>query len=191
MLLHAHALQNFLNDSCQLPVQWIKANQSCVGQTRELNGSALLEYIAKLDFVNNITGNRIVFDSQGNVEGSYEILNYQALGSVEGREYDFVRVGTWDGFITNDSSLQALTLNNSQTLQFGINDDKSIRFVPQPSQCGRCEVGQHRRVVQSSCCGFCEPCLGQMYSTDPMSSNCTLCPAEMWGNNPLVGSDFV
>ena len=185
----AHALQNFLNDNCQLPVQWVRTNQSCVGQTRDLNGSALLEYIAKLDFVNNITGNRIVFDSEGNVEGRYEILNYQRSGPVERREYDFVRVGTWDGSVTNDSSLQALTLNSSQTFQFGINDDKSIRFVPQPSQCGRCEVGQRRRVVQSSCCGLCESCLGQIYSTDPMSPNCTKCPAEMWGNNPLVGSD--
>ena len=52
-----------------------------VGQTRELNGSVLLEYISKLDFVNNITGNRIMFDSQGNVEGRYEILNYQASGA--------------------------------------------------------------------------------------------------------------
>ena len=165
----AHALQNFLNDNCQLPIQWVRTNQSCVGQTRELNGSALLEYIAKLDIVNNITGNRIMFDSQGNVEGRYVILNYQASEPVGKKEYAFVRAGTWDGSVTNDSSLQALTLNDSQTLQFGINNDKSIRFVPQPSQCGRCEVGQHRRVVQSSCCGLCEPCLGQMYSTDPMS----------------------
>ena len=186
----AHALQNFLNDNYQMPIQWVRTNQSCVGQTRELNGSALLEYIAKLDIVNNITGNRIVFDSEGNVEGRYVILNYQASEPVGKKEYAFVRAGTWDGSVTNDSSLQALTLNDSQTLQFGINNDKSIRFVPQPSQCGRCEVGQHRRVVQSSCCGFCEPCLGQMYSTDPMSPNCTMCPAEMWGNNPLVGSDF-
>ena len=185
----AHALQNFLNDNCQLPIQWVRTNQSCVGQTRELNGSALLEYIAKLDIVNNITGNKIMFDSEGNVEGRYEILNYQASGPVGEREYAFVRAGTWDGSVTNDSSLQTLAIDSSQTLQFGINDDKSIRFVPQPSQCGRCEVGQHRRVVQSSCCGLCEPCLGQMYSTDPMSLNCTMCPAEMWGNNPLVGSD--
>ena len=186
----AHALQNFLDDNCQLPIQWVRTNQSCVGQTRELNGSALLEYIAKLDIVNNITGNRIVFDSQGNVEGRYVILNYQASEPVGKKEYAFVRAGTWDGSVTNDSSLQALTLNDSQILQFGINDDKSIRFVPQPSQCGRCEVGQRRRVVQSSCCGLCEPCLGQMYSNDPMSPDCTMCPAEMWGNNPLVGSDF-
>ena len=185
----AHALQNFLNDNCQLPVHWIRTNHSCIGQTRELSGSALLEYIAKLDFVNNITGNRIAFSSQGNVEGRYEILNYQASGPVEEREYAFVRAGIWDSS-NNGSGLQALTLNNSQTLQFGINDDKSIRFVPQPSQCGRCEVGQHRRVVQSSCCGLCESCIGQTYSTDPMSLNCTMCPAEMWGNNPLNGSDF-
>ena len=187
---YAHALQNYLNDSCQLPVQWIRTNQSCVGQTRELSGSALLEYIAKLDFINNITGNRIVFDSQGNVEGRYEILNYQASGPVGSRDYRFINAGTWDSSVTNDSSLQALTLNDPQLLQFGINDDKSIRSFPQPSQCGRCEVGQHRKVVQSSCCGFCEPCLGQMYSTDPMSPNCTNCSNEMWGNNPLVGSHF-
>ena len=185
----AHALQKFLNNSCQLPIQWIRTNQSCVGQTRELTGSALLEYIAKLDFVNNITGNRIVFDSEGNVEGRYEILNYQASGPVEKREYNFVRAGIWDSSVINDSNLQALALHNSQTLQFGIHDNKSIRFVPQTSQCGRCKVGQYRRMVQSSCCGLCEPCLGQAYSTDPMGLNCTVCPGETWGNNPLVGSD--
>ena len=185
----AHALHDFLNNSCQLPIQWIRANQSCVGQTRELNGSALLEYIAKLDFVNNVTGNRIIFDSEGNVEGRYEILNYQASGPIGKREYDFVRAGIWDSSVTNDSNLQALILNNLQTLQFGINEDKSIRFVPQTSQCGRCGAGHYRRVVQSSCCGLCEPCLGQTYSIDPMGHNCTVCPGETWGNNPLVGSD--
>ena len=187
---YAHALQNFLNDNCQFPIQWDRINGSCVGQVKELNGSVLLGYISELDFVNNITGNRIVFDSQGNVEGRYEILNFQASGPVGSREYNFIRAGTWDSSVTNDSNLQALIFNTSQSLQFGISsDNKSILTDPRISQCRRCEVGQHKKEVPLSCCGLCESCLGQTYSTDPTSLNCTMCQGETWGNNPLEGSD--
>ncbi len=185
---YAHALQNFLLDNCELPVQWTRSNQSCVGQTQQLNGTVLLSYISQLDFVNNVTGNRIIFDSRGNVEGQYEILNYQATGPQSNREYSFVRTGIWDSSILNDSNQEALTLVDTQ-LQFGIDSTNSIRFSPQISQCGRCEIGQYRRVVQSACCGICEPCIRQNYSTDPMSLSCLQCPSKSWGNNPLQGSD--
>ena len=178
----AHAL---LTDSCQLPIQWVRVNQSCVGQTREFNGSALVKYIAKVDFINNVTCNRIVFDSQKNAKKIYEILNYQASRPVGWREYAFVRAGIWDASLINDSNSTTLLLNNSQTLQF--DDDNSVNAVPKKSNCRRCEVGQHRRVVQLLCCGLC---LGQTYSTDPMSLNCTMCLGETWCNNPLLGSNY-
>lgn len=187
---YAHALQNFLRENCQLPVQWIRSNRTCVGQTKQLTGNALLSYIGRLDFINNVTGNRIIFDNEGNVEGQYEILNYQATSDNTNREYSFVRVGIWDSSVLNDSNLEALTLDNTKDLQFGIDSlTKTIQTRPQISQCGRCEVGQYRRIVQSSCCGICEPCIGQNYSTDPLSLSCQLCQAESWGNNPLLGSD--
>ena len=117
-------------------------------------------------------------------------MNYQVSGEVGSREYRFISAGTWDGSKLNDSNLEALTLENSQNLQFGIDGD-TILTAPRESHCasGRCEVGQRRIEVQSSCCGLCEPCLGQTYSNDPTSSNCTMCARETWGNNPLRGSD--
>ncbi len=185
---YAHALENFLRDNCQSPIQWDRTNQLCAGQSRQLTGKSLLQYIHRLDFVNNITGNRIIFDNQGNVEGRYEILNYQANGA--GGDYSFFRAGIWDSSVLNDSNLEALTLVDMQNLQFGIdNSTNSIRTQPQISQCGRCEVGEYRRIVQSSCCGICEPCMGRNYSSNPMSMKCLQCAGETWGNNPLVGSD--
>ncbi|XP_064387120.1 metabotropic glutamate receptor 3-like isoform X2 [Halichondria panicea] len=187
---YAHALQNFLHENCQLPIQWDRTNQSCAGQSQQLTGSVLLQYIRQLDFVNNITGNRIIFDSQGNVEGKYEILNYQANGDIRNGDYFFSRAGIWDSSVLNDSNLEALSIVDMQSLQFGIdNSTNSIRRQPQISQCGRCEVGEYRRIVQSSCCGTCDPCVGGNYSSNPMGLQCLQCGGETWGNNPLVGSD--
>lgn len=189
---YAHALDNFLNDSCQLPIRWDRVNRTCVGQTQALTGSILLDYISQVDFVNPLTGDRVVFDKEGNVEGRYEILNYQAMDSEDGsaREYFFTTVGVWDGSALNDSSVEALTLLNSTQFQFGIsNVTNIIRTEPQISQCGTCKLGQFRRIVQSSCCGICEDCLGQSFSNDSQGLACLECESEFWGNNPLEGSD--
>lgn len=187
---YAYALQNFLDDHCAQPLQWFPENRTCFNQTRELNGSSLLEYIYKANF-KSVTGNKVLFDSEGNVEGQYEIVNYQAAPSRDGRmEYSFERVGVWDSSVLNDSDLQALLLDSSKEFQFGVDEaTNEVRLSPPVSQCGRCRQGYYRRIVQSSCCGFCEPCLGQNFSRDPMASSCLLCEEESWGNNPLVGSN--
>ncbi len=187
---YAHALQDFFDSNCAEPFQWFPENRTCFGQTRELNGSTLLEYIQRVDF-RSVTGNRVLFDSKGNVEGRYEIVNYQARPGRDGRnEYFFQRVGIWDSSVTNDSNQQALSLIDSAGLQFGVDEaTNEVRLSVPLSQCGICEQGFHRREVQSSCCGFCEPCLGQQFSANPADSNCSLCGDETWGGNPLVGSN--
>ena len=189
---YAHALDNFLNDSCQFPVQWDRVNRTCVGQTQALTGTILLDYIRQVDFVNPLTGNRVIFDNEGNVEGRYEILNYQAMDpdGDGAKEFFFTTVGYWDSSILNDSNLEALTLFNSTQFQFGIsNVTNSILTEPQISQCGRCNPGQYRRIVQSSCCGICESCVGRSYSNDSQGIACLECENEYWGNKPLEGSD--
>lgn len=201
---YAHALQNFLYENCNQPLRWFPENRTCENQTRPLTGAALLEYIGQVDFV-SLTRNRVLFDNEGNVEGQYEILNYQVLdgdrrqgggggvgggGGGEGREFAFVRVGTWDSSVVNDSDQQALSLDPNVPPQHGLTNNTAsdiIRDAP-ISQCGRCREGQYRRLVQSSCCGICEPCLGQNYSSGPTATGCGLCPEESWGNDPLTGS---
>ena len=75
----AHALQDFLldnrNSTHNAPYLWFKNNGTCFGQSRDLNGPTLLEYLSKVNFT-SITNNSIAFDESGSVQGFYEILNY-------------------------------------------------------------------------------------------------------------------
>ena len=187
---YAHALQNFLNESCESPVEWFRSNRTCRNQKQELNGAVLLEYISNVDF-QSPSRNRVLFDDEGNVEGMYEILNYQ-LTEVDGRrEYQFVSVGTWDSSVTNDSNLEALNLIERVQRQFGLDDSGNILLQPLISQCTRCDPGQVSRILPSSCCGICEPCLGQTFSNDTLATSCINCSMfgmDYWGNIPMEGS---
>ena len=188
----AQALDNFINENCDtVDFVWYRNNRTCAGQTRELNGSALLEYIAKVNIVNPITDNNLLFDSRGNVESMYEILNYQArparVGTTNKFTYFFQQVGRWDSSIVNDSNLEALDLSTEQ-LQFGIDDIGQIMTDPINSQCTQCRPGEYRRVGQSDCCGVCDPCTENTYSNTTTATECFLCPNDTWGNNPAKGS---
>ena len=127
----AHALQNFLSENCEQPLFWNRANNSCQGQKRQLNGPALLEYIAAVNITNPTDPDgRILFNSLGNVEGKYEILNYQARGVGTSREFDFYQVGIWDSSVSNDSQLAALQLNTTIAFQFGLNSSGKHSLHP-------------------------------------------------------------
>ena len=190
----AHALHSFLVDNCEpsdgVPFVWLRENSSCVGQTRELNGSSLLEYVRAVNFTTRLTNNPIQFDENGNVvRGRYEILNYQASKSDSGQlSYDFLSAGTWDS-----DSTPRLSLVDISELQFGVHNNDSLRSGPQLSQCGGCGPGMYVRPIPGSCCSICEPCLGSNYSSNPLQPKCNDCledhgDREMWGNDPLVGS---
>ena len=184
----ANALDQFLtnNSNCDQPVQWYRANCTCKGQRRQLDGSNLLEHIANIDF-NSPTGNRIVFNANGAVEGKYDIINYQVVDSGGVMDFSYQTVGIWDSSVIGGEFLKL----NEDMLQFGLDDLGIIVQDPPISQCGNCVQGQYLRVIQSSCCGVCEPCLGQNYSNDPLAPSCASCSelGEMWGNNPTTGSD--
>ena len=184
----ACALNQFLTNgsNCDQPVQWYRANYTCKGQRRQLDGSNLLEHIANIDF-DSPTGNRIVFNANGAVEGKYDIINYQVVDSGGVMDFSYQTVGLWDSSVIGGEFLNL----NEDMLQFGLDDSGNIVQDPPISQCGNCVQGRHLRVIQSSCCGVCEPCLGQNYSNDSLAPSCVSCSelGEMWGNNPTTGSD--
>ena len=181
----AHALNNFLLENCQLPLQWFSTNRTCLNQRKELNGNTLLEYVQRVNFTSP-TGSRITFDNMGNAPGSYEIVNFQLSANKLGQEVLELRtVGNWTSTMAG-SSLQMSPL---VAAQFGLGEvSREAITVPPESQCSRCPPGQFRRRVQSSCCGICDPCLGQNFSSGPLAFNCSTCDMDSWGNNPSVGS---
>ena len=182
----AYALHNFLDDNCNstdsAPFVWFVENATCLGQTRDLIGSALLEYIQNSNFTSDITNNMVQFNEEGNVQGVYEILNYQASKTNDGLSYSFRSVGLWDS--TREEPLSIM----DDSLQYGLNDDDSIRTAPVESQCGGCGPGEYARDVPGSCCILCQPCRGRNYSDTYLAPECRDCmekgDREMWGNNP-------
>ena len=186
---YAHAIQNYLDEYCVQPLQWHPGNRTCSGQNRSLTGQLLLEYIQEVDFL-SLTDNRVLFDNEGNVEGRYEVLNYQASDATGQRKFAFRRVAVWDSSITNDTEQQALLIDPSAEFQFGLRDSSDeILTTPPTSQCDRCGSGQYRREVPSSCCGLCEACLGAEFVNDTKATACDTCEGETWGNAPLLGSN--
>ena len=185
----ANALHNYLEQNCNFTSGWTWENQRCPGQKRELNGSTLLEYLSRVDFINPITENRVTFDNNGSAPGRYEILNYQAHLSNGVVQYGFQRVGTWSSSRINSS--EPLKIFNNVTFQFGLNKSGRILFHPPVTQCGHCSEGEYRRPFDS-CCGICELCLGRNYSDDPTAPSCKTCSMSnyTWGNNPTEGSSY-
>lgn len=191
----AHALDDFLMENCNQPMVWNHADNACNGRTRQMNGSALLEYIAKVRFHSPLTGNKVQFDSEGNVEGQYEIWNYQSRNVNGKKMYDFRKVGIWDSSVSNVGgsgvNTSSLNLTDIHTLQFGIDIKGSIVREPPQSHCGHCIPGQYQRPVPSSCCSICNPCLGPNFSSEHLAPSCNSCSllGDMWGNDPLRGSN--
>ena len=188
----AHALQDYLTENCEKPVLWYRGNSTCRGQKMELNGSVLLEYIAKVKF-DSPTGNSVSFDKYGNPSiGVDDIVNYRAVDINGVKQFRFEIVGRWYHQSSDSGNTsEALHLNNNVTLQFGISGSGQILLAPSVSTCGQCALGEYRKVVQFSCCSLCQLCLGSNYSDESDATSCKNCSmlGEMWGNNPLNGSN--
>ncbi len=189
---YAHAAQNYLSENCALPLVWNRTSQTCVGEKQPLNLSNLLRYIANVNFTSP-TGNKIVFNAEGSVTGTYNIINYQEISNQNcnddnAKTYRLRTIGLWDGSVNRS---QALQINASAALQFGVNTTTGeIRLEPVSSECNTCSAGEYLRPVQGSCCSFCDPCQGPLFSNTTRASSCRNCSllGERWGDKPSVGS---
>ena len=186
----AHAINNFIQDNCDQPVQWYPNNQSCRGYNQSLNGDILFQYIGSVNFTSP-SNNTVNFDSLGNIAvAKYSIFNYQLIKctSNDCPSFSLVNIGTWDSSLLNNR----LRLYPNITSQFGIASSPVGGYMPLltlKSQCQVCSPGHIKRIVVSSCCGTCDPCLGQNYTNASLTNtSCQTCPNNMWGNNPLTGS---
>ena len=179
----AHAVHNSIMDNCPKPVVWHPNNHSCQGQSNTITGEMLANYLYNVNFTSP-TGNVIRFDESGNVEGKFNILNYQVMQACLecNGTYQLVQIAHWDSTAT-----ERLHFHPNKTPQFGIDSLGDIKFKFE-SQCKECDPGFIKRLVVSSCCGTCDPCLGPNYTNSTSSTECQMCPDHMWGNNPVNGS---
>ena len=183
----ANAFEAFFKENCNSPLVWYPQNRSCIRNNSNystLTGENLKDYIEKTNFT-SFTQNIVNFDSEGNTEGKYKILNYQLNTSADCSDKCIAikEVGTWDGSLSSNQ----LQLSSDVEQQFGIDKGGNI-ITALESNCQRCRPGYFKRAVTSSCCGTCDPCLGSNYTNTNSSTMCMTCPDNMWGNNPLAGN---
>ena len=177
----AHAIHNSIMDNCPQPVVWYPNNRSCQGQNNTISGKMLANYLYNVSFTSP-TGNAIQFDESGNVEGKFNILNYQACLDCN-KTYQLVQIAHW-----NSTATERLHFYSNETPQFGFNQSGDVLFHAFESQCKECDQGFIKRLVVSSCCGTCDPCLGPNYTNSTSTTECEICPEHKWGNNPVNGS---
>ena len=179
----AHAIHNSIMDNCPKPVVWYPNNRSCQGQSNTISGEMIARYLYNVNFTSP-TGNAIQFDDSGNVEGKFNILNYQVMQACSdcNTTYRLVQIAHWDSTATDH-----LHFYSNETPQFGFNQMDNVQFKFE-SQCKECDRGFIKRLVVSSCCGTCDRCLGPNYTNSTSSTECQMCPEHMWGNCPVNGS---
>ena len=167
----AHALQNFLDDSCDEPLRWNRTTKQCDGMKFRLTGETILQYLQDVQFT-GIRNQSVSFDKNGDPTGTYEISNLQIDDSGQ---YKLVLVGFWNSAYEEN----ALKLNNT----YGIKEVTSRCSEP-------CDEGMIRRINNQNCqtCFVCIPCVGPTYSRNNTAEICSLCLDNHWGNNPLSGS---
>ena len=166
----AHALQNFLDFSCDSPIRWNRTAQRCDGMKYSLTGRNLLYFLYRVAFI-GIQNHMVRFDQHGDLSGVYEINNLQIN---ENGQHEYVSVGFW-----NSAKEKALMLNNTDGIE------KVISRCSDP-----CSEGMIVSVTNQNCssCFDCIPCIGPTYSMNSTTKNCSLCDDNHWGNNPLSGS---
>ena len=137
----AHAIHNMIEDHCQdgMICNAIITQRS-VGEA--IDGDLLRKYLFNVSL-----SDEKLFDINGDVQGTYSIVNLQFINNSE---YSFEVVGEWDDI--NRLQLTAPV----QWPDGGTKPPQSVCSLP-------CEVGheQHRLPGQESCCWECKACLGE------------------------------
>ena len=141
---YAYAIHQMVVDCCpsETLCDAIVSRRS-VGET--INGTLLREYLSNVSFKRTFTDEKL-FDANGDVEGTYEIVNLQFINN----EYSLETVGTWDNIDF---------INLTSPIQWPDGGEE-----PPPSICSLpCEVGyeEHQVPGRESCCWECRVCLGE------------------------------
>ena len=125
-----------------------------------ISGSLLRDSISEVSFQSKAQDIQLSFDSNGDVEGSYTVLNLQ----LQDGQYRYTRVGVWDA----DTGLSI-----DKPIEWNAGDEAPESICSRP-----CGVGEIRVAVpgQTRCCFKCQPCLND---TAAINNRCISCGANL------------
>ena len=152
----AHAIHNMQQDHCPggrgLCPEILEESNFLKGGA--INGELLLEYLYRVSF-EGASAERIEFDKNGDMSGSYEIINLQIDSNGH---FSYLTVGRWDGSDTEHG--MSLTFSRNVNIQWkhSLNgSDVPISVCSQP-----CHGGEYHQPVvnKPECCWTCKQCEG-------------------------------
>ncbi|XP_075462854.1 extracellular calcium-sensing receptor-like [Ascaphus truei] len=162
----AHALHQM--SSC-VPGQGPFKNGSCADIYNHQPWQ-LLHYVKKVNF-NNTAGETIIFDENGDVPLSVDILNWQLFPNGSSQ---YVHIGSYDARSPKDQELQ---IDQSRILWNGGQSHAPLSICSAP-----CPKGHRRatRQEQKICCFDCIPCSEGEILNPADNSECLKCPEDKW-----------
>ncbi|KAI9518144.1 hypothetical protein NQZ68_039795 [Dissostichus eleginoides] len=132
----------------------------------------LMYYLKNVRFKVPHTGEEVYFD-EGDVEGVYDIINWQVDGNGE---ISYVTVGNYNGSAAPEDRM---TLRNDSIMW---NDEE---MEPPRSVCSeKCQPGTRKGIRQGEpvCCFDCIPCADGEISNATNARACILCTYDEWSN---------
>lgn len=141
----AHALQNMKKMLC------FGERNICI-KMRNLQREQVLKYLKNVSFPDASLNSNVTFNQDGDVEGNYNILNFQY---VNGR-FRHVVIGNWSGVVDTDGTIQGKINVDESQISWG--DRK--RKTPE-SYCSKtCPSNQITvpEIANARCCWRCESC---------------------------------
>ena len=151
----ANSTQNLIASRC--PKGDLCSNISTNGV---ISGDLLRDSLLEASFQSKAQGRVLSFDSNGDVEGSYTVLNLQLQDGL----YRYTGVGMWD--VDTGLSIDG-------PIQWNAGDEAPESICSRP-----CGVGEIRVAVpeQAICCFECQQCLN---NTAAIGNRCVLCGARL------------
>ena len=141
----AHALHNMQKVLC-----FGKRNM-CI-KMRNLQREQVLEYLKNGSFPDASLNSNVTFNQHGDVEGNYNILNFQY---VNGR-FRHVVIGNWSGVENTDGTIQGKINVDESQISWGGGESKTPE-----SYCSKtCPSNQITvpEIANARCCWRCESC---------------------------------
>lgn len=132
---------------------------------------SLLPYLKNLSYFNNLTGQAVSFDDDGNPRSSHYTAAIMEVGNGEHKE---VEIGNW--------SCSQHPINCTG----GLLQDTVRSFINATafrSNCGpTCDRGHYKSVHEEhpDCCWTCRKCAGNKYANTSGQLSCSQCPDDQW-----------
>ena len=168
----AHALHNLQQHYCP------GLNGICVNMTKTFQREKLLTFLRNVTFADSALNFTIRFNQNQEIDGVYDIKNFQ---NVNDGVWKYNNVGTWQGQLFPDNTIQGMLKVNNSLLRWGRHKaHPPTSFCSKP--CNESQIHKPRK-REPKCCWDCVNCKNNEIIKN---GTCQSCPVGYSPSENLV-----